>query len=156
MSLALAYYYTVQPALLDSYTLDLLFTAIAKTSVTEAFFFLRGQSEEDGQRMFESLLRIVLHEPLGERAAARGIELINLPFTQEDEKFFEDYLTKGGGSRTSRARDFVMMRRISRGRFNEALAVDCARSKTIGGLNWETLQEALKKGLGPRIDTSLR
>jgi hypothetical protein len=154
MRLALAYYHTVQPALVNTHALDLLFSAIAKTSVTEAFFFLRGQSEDDQHRMLESLLRLVLHEPLGEKAAARGIELVNLPFTKEEEKFFEEYLTHGGGNRVTRARDFVMMRRIGTGRFNEALAVDCARSKAVGGLNWEALQEGLREGLGPRYDTS--
>lgn len=154
MRLPLAYYHTVQPALVNTRALDLLFSAIARTSVTEAFFFLRGQSDPDQNRMFEALLRLVLHEPLGEKAAARGVELANLPFTKEEEKFFEHYLTNGGGSRVPRARDYVMMRRVGTGRFNEALAVDCGRSKAIGGLNWETLQEGLRDGLGPRYDIS--
>lgn len=154
MRLPLAYYHTVQPVLVNSRALDLLFLAIARTSVTEAFFFLRGQSEVDQNRLFESLLGLIIHEPLGERTAARGVELANLPFTKEEETLFEQYLTTGGGHRVARARDLVMLRRIGTGKFNEALDVDCGRSKAFGGLNWEALQEGIREGLGPRYDIS--
>ncbi|OBT59403.1 hypothetical protein VE04_00501 [Pseudogymnoascus sp. 24MN13] len=154
MSLPLAYYHTVLPALINTPALDSLFLAIARTSVTEAFFFLRSQSELDQTRMFESLLRHMTQEPLGDRTAARGIELANLPFTKEEEALFEQVLTGMGGRTAARARDLVMLRRIGTGKFNEALDVDCNRSKTVGGLNWEALQEGIREGLGPRYDIS--
>ncbi|KFX94520.1 hypothetical protein O988_06254 [Pseudogymnoascus sp. VKM F-3808] len=154
MRLPLAYYHTVLPALISTPALDSLFLAIARTSVTEAFFFLRGQSELDQNRMFEALLRFMTQEPLGERTAARGIELANLPFNKEEEALFEQVLTGMGGRTAARARDLVMLRRIGTGKFNEALDVDCNRSKTVGGLNWESLQEGIREGLGPRYDIS--
>lgn len=153
MSLALAYYHTVQPVLSDS-AIDVLFTAIVRTSVTEAFYFLRGQSASQKEAMFEKLLSIVIHEPVGKNAAARGTELVNLPFTKEEEKKFEEYLIHGAGKRVQRSRDFVMMRRIATGRFSEALAVNCEGNKAVGGLNWEKLQDGLKEGLGPRHETA--
>lgn len=154
MSLPLAYYHTVLPALVNTPALDSLFLAITRTSVTEAFFFLRSQSELDQTRMFEALLQHMTQEPLGDRTAARGIELANLPFTKEEEALFEQVLTGMGGRTATRARDLVMLRRIGTGKFNEALDIDCSRSKTVGGLNWESLQEGIREGLGPRYDIS--
>lgn len=153
MGLALAYYHTVQPVLSES-AIDVLFGAIVRTSVTEGFYFLRGQPTTHGEAMFEKLLSIVIHEPVGKNAAARGTELVNLPFTPEEEKRFEEYLIQGAGKRVQRSRDFVMMRRIATGRFSEALAVNVEGSKAIGGLNWERLQDGLREGLGPRHETA--
>lgn len=153
MGLALAYYHTVQPVLSES-AIDVLFGAIVRTSVTEGFYFLRGQPTTHGEAMFEKLLSIVIHEPVGKNAAARGTELVNLPFTPEEEKRFEEYLIQGAGKRVQRSRDFVMMRRIATGRFSDALAVNVEGSKAIGGLNWERLQDGLREGLGPRHETA--
>ena len=149
MSLALAYYHTVQPVL-SAAAIDVLFTAIVRTSVTEAFYFLRGQPSAQSEAMFEKLLSIVIHEPLGTNSAIRGTELINLPFSAEEEKKFEDYLIKGAGKRVQRSRDFVMMRRIAMGRFSEALNVNAEGGKAVGGLNWEKLQGGIRDGLGGR------
>lgn len=154
MILALAYYHSVQPTLHSQKAKDTLFDAIAKTSVTEAFYFLRGQSTEDQKHLFEHLISIVIHESLGPNAAARGTELVNLPFNEEEEKHFEEYLEHGSGNRVRRARDFVMMRKIAMGRFNEAVMVNGEGSKAVGGLNWPLLQDGLKLGLGPRGDTA--
>jgi hypothetical protein len=152
--LALAYYHTVQPTLTDPKSLDLIFGAIVKTSITEAYFFLKSQAPGAQERLFDKLLHLVLHEPLGEKAAAHGLELINLPFSKEEERLFEHYMTEGDGKRVPRARDFVMMRRVGTGKFGEALGMDCARSRAVGGVNWETLQEGIRQGLGPRYDIS--
>ena len=153
MSLALAYYHTVQPVLSEA-AIDVLFTAIVRTSVTEAFYFLRGQPSPQSEAMFEKFLSIVIHEPLGTNSAIRGTELINLPFSAEEEQKFEDYLISGAGKRVQRSRDFVMMRRIAMGRFSEALNVNAEGGKAVGGLNWERLQGGIKDGLGGRGDLS--
>ena len=102
--------------------------------------------------MFDTLLSLIIQEPVGKGAAARGTELVNLPFSPEEEKRFEDYLINGPGKRVQRSRDFVMMRRIATGRFSEALNVSTEGSKAVGGLNWQKLQEGLKDGLGPRFE----
>ncbi len=98
------------------------------------------------------LITMAIHGPAGEKLAARGIELVNLPFTQEEESWFEEYLTKGEGRGLKRAKDTLMMRRIGTGKFTEALALDFGGGKTSGGLSWEMMQDGLQEGLGPRVD----
>lgn len=97
--------------------------------------------------MFEMLISIVLHSHAGEKAATRGVELLNLPFNPEEEDWFEDYLTKGEGRGLKKAKDTLMMRRIGTGRFSEALSINVEGGRTTGGLNWKMLQNGLQKGL---------
>jgi hypothetical protein len=80
------------------------------------------------------------------------MELINLPFSQVEEEWFEEYLLKGDGRGLKRAKDSLMMRRIGAGRFSEALSLDFAGAKTTGGLSWEMLQDGLQEGLSMRAD----
>lgn len=102
--------------------------------------------------MFEILISIVLHSHAGERAASRGIELLNLPFNKQEEDWFEDYLTQGEGRGLKKAKDTLMMRRIGTGRFLEALSTNTETGRTAGGLNWKILQDGLQEGLGTRVD----
>jgi len=110
-TLALAYYHTVQPTITNSLTLESLFAGIARTSVIEAFYFLRGQPDIARYKMFESLISIVLQTPASEKAAARGVELVNLPFNPEEEAWFEQFLTVGAGRGFRRAKD-TMTRKL--------------------------------------------
>jgi hypothetical protein len=149
-TLPLAYYYTIQPAIQSSGAIESLFLAIARTSVIEGFYFSRAQTDVAHQKLFEMLISLVLHNPAGEKTAARATELVNLPFTQEEEGWFEYYLTKGEGRGLKRARDTLMMRRIGSGRFSEALSLNFEGGRTSGGLSWAMMQDALQEGLGPR------
>jgi hypothetical protein len=152
MTLPLAYFHSVQPTITSEDALRKLFSAIAKTSVTEAFFFSRGQADGYRQDMLQSLISFIVREPVSENAAARATELVNLPFSKEEEEWFQDYLIHGDVNRSKKARDIVMMRRIGTGKFAEALEVDCSGTRTVNGLNWEMMQEGIKEGLGPRRD----
>jgi hypothetical protein len=152
MSLPLAYYHTVQPTLTSSSALESLFTAIAKTSVTEAFYFSRGQSEYARRHMFEMLIALVLNNSSRDTAAERSVELVNLPLTPEEEGWFEEYLLRGQGRSIRKAKDTLMMRRIGTGNFTGALSLNGINARPIGGLDWSTLSEALRDGLGPRLD----
>jgi hypothetical protein len=149
-TLPLAYYYTVQPTIQAPRAIESLYFAIAKTSVTEAFYFSRVQADVARQKMFEMLISLVLQSPPGEKTAARGVELVNLPLDREEEDWFESFLNKGEGRGLKRARDTLMMRRIGTGKFSEALSLDFDRGKTSGGLSWAMIQDALQEGLGPR------
>jgi hypothetical protein len=150
--LPLAYYYTVQPTIQAPRAIESLFLAIARTSVTEGFYFSRVQADVARRKIFEMLISLVLHGPPGEKTAARGVELVNLPLDQEEEGWFEFFLTKGDGRGLKRARDTLMMRRIGTGKFSEALSLDFDGGKTSGGLSWAMMQDALQEGLGPRGD----
>ncbi|TGO69824.1 hypothetical protein BOTNAR_0006g00090 [Botryotinia narcissicola] len=152
LAIPLAYYHTVQPALTSSRATESLFSAIARTSVTEAFYFSRGQSQYMQRHMFEQLIAAVLKNSPPETIADRSVELVNLPLSPEEEAWFEDYLLRGEGRAIRKARDTIMMRRIGTGKFSETLSLKGIGSRSIGGLDWERLSAAVKEGLGPRID----
>ena len=151
-ALPLAYYYTVQPTIQASRTIESLYVAIARTSVTEAFYFSRVQADVARRKLFEMLISLVLHSPPGEKTAARGVELVNLPLNQEEEDWFDFFLSKGEGRGLKRAKDTLIIRRIGAGKFSEALSLDFDDSKMSGGLSWAMMQDALREGLGPRGD----
>lgn len=151
-TLPLGYYYAVQPSIQAPRAIESLYLAMARTSVTEAFYFSRVQADVTRRKMFEMLILHVIHSSPGERTAARGVELVNLPLDHEEEDWFEIYLTKGEGRGLKRARDTLMMRRIGSGKFSEALTLEFDGGKTSGGLNWAVMQDALQEGLGPRLD----
>lgn len=150
-SIPLAYYYTVQPTITSARTLDSLLMIIAETSVSEAFFFARSQAETTHQIMFESLVSHVLSHSSNEHSAQRAVELVNLPFSQTEEAWFEDYLITGGGRQYKKAKDTIMIRRIATGRYSEAHALGGMDGKSVNGLNWEKLRMGLRNGLGPRL-----
>lgn len=151
LSLPLAYYHTVQPTLTNSQALEGLFSAMARTSVTEAFYFSRGQPEHGRRHMFEMLVSLVLNNSTKETIADRSIELVNLPLTQEEEEWFEYYLQQGEGRSSRKAKDTLMMRRIGTGKFTESLSVRQMNGRSMGGLDWHTITEAVHDGLGPRF-----
>ncbi|KAE8445586.1 hypothetical protein EG329_013219 [Mollisiaceae sp. DMI_Dod_QoI] len=152
LSLALAYYHTVQPALTSRQAIECLFSAIGRTSVTEAFYFCRGQPEYAQRHMFEMLVALVLNNSSSDTIAERSVELVNLPFTQEEEEWFEDYILRGDGRALKKGRDTLMMRKIGTGNFTESLSLKGTHNRNIGGLDWTTLSNAVEDGLGPRLD----
>lgn len=152
LSLALAYYHTVQPALKTPKAVDSLFQAMASASVTQAFYFARAQPENIHKQLFEMLISEVFqdyHEPA--QMGDRSVELVNLPFASDEEQWFEEYLTHGEGRSLRRAADTVMMRKIAIGKFEAALKVNGTYTKTLDGLNWDTIADALEDGMGPRL-----
>lgn len=151
LSLALAYYHTVQPTLTSSTALESLFAAVAQTSATEAFHFTRAQPEYAQRHMLERLIALVLNNSPKDTIADRSVELVNLPMTGEEEAWFNDYLLHGEGRAIRRAKDTVMMRRIGTGNFADSLSLDGVNGRPIGGLDWGTLTGAVEDGLGPRL-----
>jgi len=146
-TLPLAYYRTVQPTLTSAPVLESLFAALARTSVTEAFYFLRTQPEHMQRHMFEVLIAAV-HQGSPAEAA---IQFVNLPFSPEEEEWFEEYLTRGDGHSLKHGNDTLMMRRIGTGNFAGSLAIQHKNAKGIDGLDWKKLSEAVREGLGPRL-----
>ncbi|KAJ4292967.1 hypothetical protein N0V88_005631 [Collariella sp. IMI 366227] len=118
-SLPLAYYHTTQPVLQTPAALELLFGALARTSVTEALYFSRTYPEFARQQLFERLVGSVLEHP--EAAGARGRELVSLPLTGAEEKWFQEYVAVGEGRKSKNAKAVAQMRQLvtggRRGRF---------------------------------------
>jgi len=102
--------------------------------------------------MFLMLISLVLNNSPTQTIAARSVELVSLPFTAEEEVWFEEHLLHGEGRAIRKAKDTVMMRRIGTSKFTESLAMQGLTSRAIGGLDWEQLSGAVQQGLGPRLE----
>jgi hypothetical protein len=152
LTLALAYYHTVQPTLASRSAIECLFSAMARTSVTEAFYFCRGQPEYTQRHMFQMLIALVLNNSSLETVADRSVELVNLPFTSEEETWFQDYLLNGDGRALKKGKDTLMMRKIGTGNFSDSLSLKGIHNRPIAGLDWGTLSGAVEDGLGPRLE----
>jgi hypothetical protein len=151
-TLPLAYYHTVEPTLKNPEVFGALFAAMAKFSVVEAFYFLRGQPENRRKMLLESLISNVLQGPFKQQAASRSVELVNLPLDTWEEEVFEDYLTSGPGKGFKRAKDTVMMRRIATGKLSQAMSLESTGTRMINGMSWNVIRAGLEHGLGPRLD----
>ncbi|KAI9845415.1 MAG: hypothetical protein M1837_004893 [Sclerophora amabilis] len=147
LSLALAYYHTVAPTISTSKSLEVLYSALCRTSTTEAFYFARAQSGQTRRHLLEQLIHAVLSSSRGEEGASKAVELINQPFTGEEEQWFEQYLTVGKGRNLSGAKDTVIMRRIGRGKFSELDDIKGPSGRKVDGVNWDTLKKGLMHGL---------
>lgn len=143
-SLALAYYHAVQPVLRRPESLSLLFGALARTSLTEAFYFSRAHPEQTRQLLFEQLIASVL-DGSGHDVATRASELVSLPLDSAEEQWFEDYLTSGGGRKLRKAKDTVLMRRVVTGRH-----ADSVGDRNLGG-QWNVVLGGFKSGMGGRV-----
>lgn len=101
--------------------------------------------------MFEMLVALVLNNSPKETIADRSVELINLPFAEEEESWFEEYIQHGEGRSIRKAKDTLIMRRIGTGKFAESLSVKQMNGRSMGGLDWHTITKAVHDGLGPQV-----
>ncbi|KAK4124628.1 hypothetical protein N657DRAFT_644873 [Parathielavia appendiculata] len=120
-SLPLAYYHTVQPMLQTSEALELLFGALARTSVTSALRFSRAYPDHARQQLFEKLVASVLEHP--QAGGARGRELVSLPLDRAEEKWFQEYIASGEGRRSKNAKVVAQMRQVVTGRHRGLIPV---------------------------------
>ncbi|OCK86188.1 hypothetical protein K432DRAFT_341784 [Lepidopterella palustris CBS 459.81] len=150
--LALAYYHTVSPPLKSVEVRDRFFKYLADINVTEAFYWARARSGEEHRHLLELLIQQTLHSFAGEKRAARGVELVDLPLSEEEEEWFEAYLIEGRGRLLHGARDTVMMRRIATGRLKEAVRDGGVKGRKYDDVSWEVVKDGIGRGLGPRKD----
>ncbi|KAF7562522.1 hypothetical protein G7046_g1596 [Stylonectria norvegica] len=118
-SLALSYFYAVQPILKTSSALELLFDAMARTNVTEALFYTRTQPLHTRDLLFRRLINSVLDGGHGEEFSSRASELTYLPLNAVEEGWFEEYLSNGDGKSLKKAKDTLLMRNIASDRYSE-------------------------------------
>ncbi|CCT71663.1 uncharacterized protein FFB20_03484 [Fusarium fujikuroi] len=138
-SIALSYFYTVQPKLKTSAALELLFGAMAKTNISEALFYSRTQSPHTRELLFRQLIASVLdspHDELSERAS----QLTFLPFDKSEETWFEEYLLHGNGKTHKKAKDTLVMRKIACDQFSDV-------AKIRHGGQWSGILEGIKGGI---------
>lgn len=152
--LALAYYQTVSPSLTDHDLLVQYFTMISKGSVTEAFYFLRAQPRPKQRDLLQILI-----ERSCRGSPDEGIELVDLPFNQQEEADFEHFLLRDShGRNCPHAADMVMMRCISTGKFTQAKedfrTLHLAKTPR-NDITWSNIMDGLDKGMGPRNATEI-
>lgn len=145
--LPLAYYYTVSPAITSPNVIEVFFSALAKVSVTEAFFWARKQGGSSHRRLFEQLIGAVLDGKEGEDRAGRSVELIHLPFSKEEETWFGAYLSDGKGRGLPGAEDTLSVRRIVVGRPGAvAQSGGGFGSKNHDSMDWSSLGSSFEQG----------
>ncbi|KAL8818588.1 MAG: hypothetical protein Q9223_002813 [Gallowayella weberi] len=138
--LPLAYYYTVSPAITSPKILEALFSKIAISSVTEAFFWSRKQGEPNHQELFQQLILTVLDGPEGDDRARRSVELIHLPFSKEEEAWFEAFLSDGEGRDLRGAKDTLAVRAIATGKSRATVEQGAGYgTKSDHAMDWSSL-----------------
>ncbi|KAI4244916.1 MAG: hypothetical protein L6R40_002822 [Gallowayella cf. fulva] len=149
--LPLAYYYTVSPAITSPKVLEALFSKLAASSVTEAFLWSRKQGEANHRKSFEQLVSTVFNGPEGEDRARRSVELIHLPFSEDEENWFAEFLTDGHGRDLHGAKEALAVRAIATGK-KSAIATQAGgfRVQERPGLglvqSWQQLRARLDVG----------
>ena len=141
-ALAMAYYITVRPPLRNEQTLDAYFALLVKTNVTEAYRF--AKQNPNHQRLFEQLVVSVHGEDASEARAQRALQFLGLPFTGEEEAWFEECLLKGRAAKAPGAKDSVLMRRLATGKLHAgSSAVDRLKGSKIDGVDWEDIRQIM-------------
>ncbi|ODH49588.1 hypothetical protein GX48_04241 [Paracoccidioides brasiliensis] len=144
-SLATAYYLTVSPPLASPKALNAYFSLLCRTRITESFYFARKQDNALHRDLLEQLIIFVLSSKPGETRANRAMDLINLPFDQEEEKWFEECLLEGRAKHLQGVKDTVMMRRVATGQLeNLSEDLEALGGRKIEGLNWDDLKKNLR------------
>jgi hypothetical protein len=153
--LALAYYGAMRPPLSSPALLDAFFRALCRANLAQAFFFMRRQSPSPDVRqpLLEALIEAALSLPAGEERWAKASELIDLPFNEQEEAWFRDYLTNNSGRSLDVAQDVLIVRLMAKGDYSTALEKmnrGKASKGSYEGIKWENIAESLNKGLGER------
>lgn len=97
--------------------------------------------------LFEQLIESILDGKEGEERAKHGMELIQLPFSKEEEVWFEAYLSEGKGRNLPGAEDMLRIRRTVAGR-TRAIA-DSSNgfgANTSDGMDWSSLGGSWEQG----------
>jgi hypothetical protein len=120
-------------------------------SVTEAFFWMRRQAPGLRQELLGTLVDVTLSATPGDVRAKGGLELVDLPFDQQEEAWFEEHLTTRQGKARNADGDALMARWMAQGNWTAVLE----RGKALDpswelkdGVNWESLVEGVTRGVG--------
>ncbi|KOS41427.1 hypothetical protein ACN38_g7691 [Penicillium nordicum] len=144
-SLAIAYYLTAAPPLASAKIRKAFFDTLARSNVTEAFYFTRKYDDTLRQSFFEQLVEFVHRATPGQTRSRRAMELVGLPLDEDEELWFERVLLQGNASTLPGAKDTVMMRRLATGRtgaLNPEL--ESLGGKKVDGLNWDDLRGSIR------------
>jgi hypothetical protein len=159
--LPLAYYNCVKPPLATDAVRQSFVRYLAARNVTETYYWIRARPEHEQRQLMEALVEQTLdHRAWGARDPSetehiypreeKAVELVGLPFGEEEEEWIEKFLTEGKGRTLKGAEDTVLMRKIAMGRLHSFATKKSKQGKAHHGVDWKTLKDGVKKGLGPR------
>jgi hypothetical protein len=149
--LALIYYHSVAPSLINTELLQKFFSKLCRASITEAYYFSRKQPDSQRRSLFEKLIDTAIG--LGSDRPARTVELVELPLATDEEHWLEEYLLVGEGRKTRNASDIALMRNLAMGRLQESAEFAQANrvsSNSINDVTWGNVMNGLDRGMGPR------
>lgn len=154
--LPLAYYNCTNPPLASEEAKTEFVKWMANRNTTETFYWIRGRPEHEHKALLEILIEETLHGSVRHRVdisrEAKAAEFVGLPFSDEEERWIETFLTEGKGRTLPGAVDTVIMRRFATGRMVDVANDTTAKGKRVNGINWDVLKEGVRNGLGPRRD----
>ena len=141
----MAYYLTVSPPLASAKVQKAFFRTLCRSSITEAFYFTRNYDDSLRQNYLTQLIEFVHSTEAGETRSKRAMELIGLPFDDQEEEWFEDCLLHGNSKGLHGAKDTVMMRRLATGKLENLSAdLESLGGKKVDGLNWDILRQGIQ------------
>jgi len=154
-ALPAAYFECVRPPLGSDAVRDKFARYMAQRNVTETYYWIRTRPDPEHYGLLEILFEQTLAQAPAPTAAVyprevRAEELVGLPFTEEEEDWMEEFLTVGKGRTLRGAEDTVQLRRLAGGRFAD-FAKEGVKGKKVDGVNWETLRDGVRRGVGGRI-----
>lgn len=141
-SLVMAYYLTVSPPLASEKVQRAFFKTLCRSSITEAFYFTRKNDDTLRRSYLTQLIEFVHTTDAGQLRSSRALELIGLPFDDQEEEWFEDALLHGSAKGLHGSKDTVMMRRLASGKLSGlAQELESLGGEKIDGLNWDVLRQ---------------
>lgn len=144
---AVAYYHAVSPPLpLGSEVRTEYHALLARLHVQQAFFAVRGEPDE--RFLLETIVHSILGETDHQRRARMCTTLVDLPFTVDEESWFEEYLMKEKDTMDG-ANDILIMRKVVMGQNFPTSSTDSHLSaRKIDGVDWNLLRNAANRARG--------
>ncbi len=143
-TLPLAYYHTVSPGFEFPLALEMLVISTAEASITEAFYLARRQVESRRKEFLEAIIRAAIQPRFGAQRAERVMELVNLPFTSQEEEWFDDYLREVKKDWPVGSHLTLPVREMATARYVEAERDwKNQKGKKLKGIDWESLRLGL-------------
>jgi len=135
------------------------FRSVADAGIATAYAFLQEQAVPDKKGLFEVMVESALSTPItaGKGGSAARVErcaqLIDLPFSEKEERWFEDFLVKGEGRSLQGAKQTVAMRWIAIGAIGDAAEVMEGLKENVKidedtKLTWPDIIDGLNQGRG--------
>jgi hypothetical protein len=144
-SLTMAYYLTVSPPLATEKVRQAFFQTLCRASITEAFFFSRQHGDENRRHYLEQLISFVLTTDAGKIRSDRAMELISLPFNDQEEQWFEDHLI-GTAKVLPGSKDTILMRRLGTGKLqNLSAGFEWLGGRKVDGIDWDDLHQSINQ-----------